>query len=337
MADGEPKEERPSDPRSQRRKLEMERVQLEVNKLKRSVWWQPGVIVPVVAAILGVVAAWATGWFDFRRQMVALDTERMTLERDALQKQVADLDETLVRSQCTVGLARWESEFLQNLNFSRPDPRHAIRSFLDDWRASGSKDDVLAYYEQRAMMKGGFGNDYDGIVSEGSGTLAMRPVVEAETELHVHDLRKDAIGWSFIGKLSAGHPPVFIFVLAWVRTPASIAAELERSPKFPDLLAAGAKVEVKSPFAAFHSPRTSQDEDVYAIGRIVDRDTTLQEALVARGLAVYFRGDANAPYELHRRLLAAQEKAATDRAGFWGANPKAMQELADVESRFVPR
>jgi len=323
--------------KSQRRALELERVQLEIRKLGRSPWLQPGLLSPLVVAALGLGAAYLTGWFDFRRETIRLDVEKLTKTRDDLEQQIRGVSDTLEQSKCALGLERWEVELLRDLTRRRAGSRNSVASFLEEWRRSGVGD-ILDFHKQCAMQKGGFDDDYTSAVIEGSDILAKRPLVAADSALHLHDSfgSEGAHPWSFVGLLSAERTQAFIFVLAWVRTPEGLGGLVKSWEEFPDVLDKGAQVEVKSPFTAFYSARISQDEDVYAICRNVGSEKTLQEALIERGLAVYFRGQSNAPYGLHRRLEDAQRKAKAEGAGFWGGFAKEMTGLSETKPAFIP-
>ncbi len=312
--------------------LEIEKLQLEIEKVKKPVLLQPGFLAPITVALIGILTAYLAGWFGLKKEVLKLDVEKMENQKQLLQAELDDLRQETKVVTHSFGLLRREQATLESLATGAPSGREVVSGFLDGWNQSGLET-PREYYESLAGMKWGFASDYNVQTREASEFLLSNPLVDATGALTANRIPKPQALWFFWTTMRKEYPNVMGFVLLWARTPKEII--LEDWKEFPEILSENTAVSVATPFSQFFSPASLQDEDLWAICTTQGSDKTLQEDLIERGLAVYYQGESSAPWELHQKLEAAQVGAAKARVGFWGTHSKEMKALAEEQPEFV--
>lgn len=314
-----------------KQELELAKLSCEVDRLRRPIFFEPGFLSPIAVALLGIIVVYLSGWFDLRKEALKIETAQLKEEKETVQKEYAQLQTDLEKSRHDLKMLQRDKRYLSNLWSRVPSRGQVVSDFLSS-NPGLSREQLEGLLKDGPRVKSSFWGDFEQNVQSFSRILKERPFVQANT-LSISYVTSKEIHWRFIGSFQDQYKRAAIFILLWARTPMA-AKDILKQREYQDILPDGTRVRVESPFHSFHSPGISQDEDLFAICSPVgvqSEKKTLQETLIEMGLAVYYRGQSNAPWDLHNKLVQAQEKARAGDLGLWALYPQEMAELASRE------
>lgn len=96
------------------KRLEVEKLRAEVDHARLSWWKRPGYLgglALIVLALVGVVTAWANGYFDTQRAQLANEIALLEVEKDALVTQVADAQRAIDSGYLQAKLAAYDADY----------------------------------------------------------------------------------------------------------------------------------------------------------------------------------------------------------------------------------
>ncbi len=116
--------------------LEMEKLEIEVKRLRhpipaglREVAWKD--IAAIIVAVIGIALAWSTGLFNARRERLAAATDRLQIEKEALERGNAELAETRAALNAENARLRQRKEELENQVNVYEEERVALKSIME--------------------------------------------------------------------------------------------------------------------------------------------------------------------------------------------------------------
>ncbi|PTX54414.1 hypothetical protein C8N43_3228 [Litoreibacter ponti] len=96
------------------KRLEVEKMRADVDQARLAWWKRPGYLggmAPIVLAVVGLVTAWANGYFDTQRTQLANEIAALEGERDALNAKVADAQRAIDAGYLQAKLAAFDADY----------------------------------------------------------------------------------------------------------------------------------------------------------------------------------------------------------------------------------
>lgn len=120
-AQSEPASGNKPDPSSEaKQSLELEKLRLEISDLKRSAWFQPSVMIPIVATLVTLGLSWGLGVFDVERKRIEISATELQIRRENLKQDVAKLEnDRKDLEQAKASLSNQVSELQKQLDYTR--------------------------------------------------------------------------------------------------------------------------------------------------------------------------------------------------------------------------
>jgi hypothetical protein len=112
-----PKTESPPDPKQL---LEFEKLKLEIADLRRSAWFKPAVMIPIVATLVTLGISWGLGVFDVERKRIEVSATELEIRRERLTDDVAKLEKDQQSlEQAKTGLRTQISDLQKQLDYTK--------------------------------------------------------------------------------------------------------------------------------------------------------------------------------------------------------------------------
>jgi hypothetical protein len=123
----------------EKQRLECEKLRLEVAQINIAWWKRPvyiGSLVPMVLAFIGLLSAWATGYFSTERQSLRNEIGSLTLTRDQLaaanEETQKKIDDAYIRLKFVSAEARYALGHLRGMEQPSAESVARIRAALKD-------------------------------------------------------------------------------------------------------------------------------------------------------------------------------------------------------------
>ena len=87
---------------TEKRRLECEKLRAEIEQISIAWWKRPGYIggmAPIIIALVGFASAWATGYFNTQREVLASSIAQLETEQERLQEKTEALEATYRETQ----------------------------------------------------------------------------------------------------------------------------------------------------------------------------------------------------------------------------------------------
>jgi hypothetical protein len=94
--------------------LELEKLKLEIAELRRSAWFKPAVMIPIVATLVTLGISWGLGVFDVERKRIEVSATELQIRREKLTEDVAKLEKDQKNLELAKDGLRTQISDLQN-------------------------------------------------------------------------------------------------------------------------------------------------------------------------------------------------------------------------------
>jgi hypothetical protein len=149
---------------SRKQDLEIEKLNLEIAELRRSAWFKPAVMIPILATLVTIGISWRLGVFDVERKRLENSAKELEMHRERLQTEVDQLQKDRQDLEGTkAGLRKQIGDLDKQLKLTRGNYQKTLKQLSYTQNILSKPVFNLSYYSA-------FDHAHLKLLNEGKGT-----------------------------------------------------------------------------------------------------------------------------------------------------------------------